>query len=149
MKRKFDWLVPVIVAVGLVAYFVVWPWYRDRAAGDAADALIAELNEHGAQIGQRVAALPPVPDNPTKTEITELVARVARELDEMSSRNRELSERAKEVLPKTPAGRREELRQALDQYTARVGQALDVYKERGSQLRIRMEAFKGKGKAGE
>jgi hypothetical protein len=145
VKRKYSWLLPVAVAVGLATYSFVWPWYRDRPARAAADALIGELDDHGASVEQRAAALPPVPENPTKAELGRLAGQVAAELGEASGRSRELSEREKEVLPRTPAGKRDELREALVRYTGRVGQAFAKYKERGDQLRERVAALKGGG----
>ena len=144
MKRKYGWLLPVAVAVGLLTYSFGWPWYRDRPARAAADALIIELAEHAASVEQRAASLPPVPENPTKAELGRLAERAAAELGEASGRARELSERAKEVLPRTPAGKRDELRQAVERYTARVGPAFAKYKERADQLRERA-ALKGGG----
>lgn len=67
------------------------------------------------------------------------------ELGEATGRTRELTKRAEEVLPKTPPGKRDELRQALERYTARVGQSFSKYKERGEQLRERAATLKGGG----
>jgi hypothetical protein len=118
VKRKFNWLPPVFVAVALLGYLVGWPWYRDRPARAAADALIADLAEHGGHVEQRVGSLPAIPERPAKADLEALLAGLAAELKEVNKRSQDLVERAEEVLPRTPADKREELRQALDRYTA-------------------------------
>ena len=137
--RKVNWVPPALVAVALFGYFVAWPWYRDRAARGAADALIADLAEHGGRVEQTAASLPPVPDRPTKPELEAQLTRLVAELGEATERSSGLIDRAKVTIPQTPADAQGPLRQALERYTARVRLALDAYKARVELLRKRVE----------
>jgi hypothetical protein len=131
------------MALAVIGYLTVWPWLRDRPANATADALIADLDAHGGQVEQREAAFPAVSGNPTKAELEELIGRLTSELGDIAGQTREFVKRTEELLPKTPAGKRDELRQALERHTTRIGQSFGKYKERGDHLRARAAALKG------
>lgn len=146
MKRKYSWVPPVVVAATLVTYFYLWPWYRDRPARAAADALIAELDEHAGEFEQQATALPEVPVRPTKADLEGQLSKVTAEMGVATGRTRELARRAEDLLPKAPPDKRAEVRQALERYSARVGQALDKFKTQGELLRGRLEVHQAGAK---
>ncbi len=141
MNRKYRWLAPVAFVTIILGSMVAWPWYRDRPARAAADALIADLEEHGGQLERQVKAFPPVSDRPTNAELMRQLSVLSAEMGEATKRSRELADRTREVLPQAPEGKREELSQALERYTARIGPAVDAYTIRSELLRGKLKTL--------
>jgi len=148
MRRRYNWIPIVLILAAILGYRVVWPWYRDRPARAAADALIADLDQHGKQVEQKVGSLPDVPERPARAELEAQFVQLLADLGEATDHSHGLVERVTEALPRTPADKQEELRRGLEQYNARIKPALASYKARGDVLRKKVEEFKARGKAG-
>ena len=53
--RKFIWVVPIVAAVYLIAYFLVTPWFLDRGVAFAIESLTAALKTAGEEIDKAIA----------------------------------------------------------------------------------------------
>ena len=148
MFRTFTWPPIVSIIAMFVGCFVGWPWLRDRQATANVDALIVEFNDHAAHIEQQAGSLPEVPEMPTKAELAAQLSLIIAQLEEITGRVSYLSERAEDLFPKAGAEKRQQLKTALEQSTARLVQVREKYKERVALLRSKMEALNaaaGKG----
>jgi hypothetical protein len=90
--RKFSWTVPVIVAVCLISYFLVWPGFGDREDTHASDALIADMKTAGDEIDKVIAE---VPEQPNKADLQRSIQRFA----ELNKKTQELVPRMRETVP--------------------------------------------------
>ena len=148
MATRYRWVPIVLLLVFLLGYRVVWPWYRDRPARAAADALIADLTEHGSQVARMAGSLPEVAEQPERADLEAQLRKLLAELGEATDRSRRLVERVTETLPQVPADKQDELRAAVEQYSARVKPAFEAYGARTRLLRKKVEELKARDRPG-
>ncbi len=147
-KWKSGWILPFLVTTCLAGYIVAWPWYRESRMSTAVDELIADLSSHGGQVEEQIGTLPELSDNPQKVELLQQYSEITKQLQDSDARSSELIRRVEETLPKAPEEKRQQLQQALKQYSAQLGQATEKYKQRGDQLRRQLKALQAAERPG-
>ena len=143
---KRDEKVVALVLLAVVALFVAFiPTRRDRQAVADVDTLVRELSEKGARIEQRIDSLPEIPDKPTRRDLEQLAVERLEEID-VNDVN-DMWRRATNLLPRLPSAKRQELNQALEQFSKQVGRANEKLGYRNKKLRETVEAQKKSGES--
>lgn len=133
--RKYNRVLPAVVALGLVGCFVVWQWYRGRQASAMTDRLVAQMRSEGREAEQYANALPPIPDPPLPAELERHQALVADRMKTFAERLREWHQWADTTLPHLSGARQQEVRDALAECTAHFGRAVELFKQRADHVR--------------
>jgi hypothetical protein len=137
--RKYNWRVPVAVALGLIGFLVVRPLFQSGRAAEDAEALIADLAAHGAEVERAPADLPEIPAKPTATDLHFQVVQLQERMREITDGATVLRDRAEQVLPRAPTEQQERVHHAMAEYVVRLQAAQAKFQERLDQLRGRIE----------
>ena len=137
--RQYVWLAPILVAFVLIGYFVYKYGVSGRQAAAEADALVADLNAHGAEAERTAAALADLPIPTTGTEFHYQLNQISDARTAIRIRASELRDRAEQVLPRAPKDERQQVSEALSRYVERLVAANDVLQRRTDELQTKID----------
>jgi hypothetical protein len=142
MKRRHAWALVVVAAVlglGLIGFLVARQPPRQRQAAADAEALIADLAAHSAEVERAAAEVPKVPGTATETDLHYQILEIDDRMREITARATDLRDRAADVSARASAEWQDRISDALARYVFRLHWAGEQFQERRQERQARID----------